>query len=284
MKLKNKAGQNEEKGGSRALHIIGTTFVALILILIISFAVFATALTIYILNFADTTTTISLDSGSTGNISRFLYKNPDYDKNDKDSKQYELYYSLSNPNTLSVWVDIEDIPDYVVDAYVCTEDERFRDHDGVDFKRTIGSIIYTLLGNKQGGSTITQQTIKNITGDNSAIGTEGVERKIREIFRAINVEKTYTKEEILQAYMNIIPLGDGQQDIIGIQSAANYYFGKDVSDLTLAEAASLSGMTQEPANLNPHTNPKENKVRQKYSLTKMLENGAISDEDRKSVV
>ncbi|MGN1113579.1 MAG: transglycosylase domain-containing protein [Oscillospiraceae bacterium] len=279
MKLKNKAGQNEEKGGSRALHIIGTTFVALILILIISFAVFATALTIYILNFADTTTTISLDSGSTGNISRFLYKNPDYDKNDKDSKQYELYYSLSNPNTLSEWVDIEDIPDYVVDAYVCTEDERFRDHDGVDFKRTIGSIIYTLLGNKQGGSTITQQTIKNITGDNSAIGTEGVERKIREIFRAINVEKTYTKEEILQAYMNIIPLGDGQQDIIGIQSAANYYFGKDVSDLTLAEAASLSGMTQEPANLNPHTNPKENKVRQKYSLTKMLENGAISDEE-----
>ena len=136
-----------------------------------------------------------------------------------------------------------------------------------------------MLGNKQGGSTITQQTIKNITGDNSAIGTEGVERKIREIFRAINVEKTYTKEEILQAYMNIIPLGDGQQDIIGIQSAANYYFGKDVSDLTLAEAASLSGMTQEPANLNPHTNPKENKVRQKYSLTKMLENGAISDEE-----
>lgn len=74
----------------------------------------------------------------------------------------------------------------------------------------------------------------------------GVERKIREIFRAINVEKTYTKEEILQCYLNIIPLGDGQQDIIGVQAAANYYFGKDVSELSLAEAASLAGMTTAP--------------------------------------
>ena len=265
----------------RGLKIFGTVMLSLILILIITGSIFVTALTIYILSFADTTTTISLDNNGvvSSNISRFLYENPDYDENDAESNPYELYYALRNPNKKSVWVDMENIPDYVADAFVNVEDERFRDHDGVDFKRTLSSIVYTLLGNQQGGSTITQQTIKNITGDNVASGAEGVERKIREIFRAINVEKTYTKEEILQSYLNIIPLGDGQQDIIGIQAAANYYFSKDVSELTLAEAASLAGMTKAPTTYNPHTNPENNKKRQLYCLEKMLENGAISEED-----
>lgn len=264
----------------RGLKIFGTVVLSMFLITIIAGSIFATALTIYILNFADTSTTISLDNGVvSSNVSRILYENPDYDENDEDSKQYELYYALKNPNKRVVWVDIENIPQNVIDAYVNTEDERFTDHDGVDFKRTFGSIIYTLLGNKQGGSTITQQTIKNITGDDARTGFDSVERKIREIFRAINVEKTYTKDEILQAYLNIVPLGDGQQDIIGVQAAANYYFSKDVSDLTLAEAASLAGMTTAPADYNPHTNLEKNKKRQKYCLDKMLENGAISDEE-----
>ncbi|MGN0601537.1 MAG: transglycosylase domain-containing protein [Oscillospiraceae bacterium] len=279
-KRKAKKRKKETNPVKRGLKIFGTVMLSLILIVIITGSIFATALTIYILNFADTTTTISLDNGVvSSNISRFLYENPDYDENDEDSNQYELYYALKNPNKRAVWVDLEDIPDYVADAYVCTEDERFRDHDGVDFKRTLSSIAYTLLGNQQGGSTITQQTIKNVTGDKVATGAQGVERKIREIFRAINVEKTYTKEEILQCYLNIIPLGDGKQDIIGVQAAANYYFGKDVSELTLAEAASLAGMTKAPTTYNPNTNPEANKKRQIYCLNKMLENGAISDEE-----
>lgn len=282
---KTKKRKKETNPVARGLKIFGTVMLSLILILIITVSIFATALTIYILNFADTTTTISLDDGVvSSNISRFLYENPDYDENDEESNQYELYYALKNVNKRSVWADIEEIPEYVVDAFVCTEDERFRDHDGVDFKRTISSIVYTLLGNKQGGSTITQQTIKNITGDNVDSGAQGVERKIREIFRAINVEKTYTKEEILQCYLNIISLGDGKQDIIGIQAAANYYFSKDVSDLTLAEAASLAGMTKAPTNYNPNTNPENNKKRQIYCLGKMLENGAVSDEDYEEAV
>ena len=282
---KTKKRKKETNPVARGLKIFGTVMLSLILILIITVSIFATALTIYILNFADTTTTISLDDGVvSSNISRFLYENPDYDENDEESNQYELYYALKNVNKRSVWADIEEIPEYVVDAFVCTEDERFRDHDGVDFKRTISSIVYTLLGNKQGGSTITQQTIKNITGDNVDSGAQGVERKIREIFRAINVEKTYTKEEILQCYLNIISLGDGKQDIIGIQAAANYYFSKDVSDLTLSEAASLAGMTKAPTNYNPNTNPENNKKRQIYCLGKMLENGAVSDEDYEEAV
>lgn len=264
----------------KALKIFGTVVLSMFLILIITVSIFATALTIYILNFADTTTTISLDNGVvSSNISRILYENPDYDENDENSNQYELYYALKNPNKKVAWVDIENIPQHVCDAYMYTEDERFKDHDGVDFKRTFGSIVYTLLGNTQGGSTITQQTIKNITGDAARDSAAGVERKIREIFRAINVEKTYTKEEILQCYLNIIPLGDGQQDIIGVQAAANYYFGKDVSDLSLAEAASLAGMTTAPTTYNPNTNLEKNRIRQKYCLDKMLENGAISDEE-----
>ncbi len=272
--------KKKKKPVLKALKVFGTVVLSMFLILIITVSIFATALTIYILNFADTTTTISLDNGVvSSNITRILYENPDYDENDENSNQYELYYALKNPSKKISWVDIENIPQHVCDAYMYTEDERFKDHDGVDFKRTFGSIIYTLLGNTQGGSTITQQTIKNVTGDDARSSTAGVERKIREIFRAINVEKTYTKEEILQCYLNIIPLGDGQQDIIGVQAAANYYFSKDVSQLTLAEAASLAGMTTAPTYYNPNTNAEKNRVRQKYCLDKMLENGAISDEE-----
>lgn len=167
--IKKRNTHNKKKTKSpalRALKIFGTVVLSMFLILIITVSIFATALTIYILNFADTTTTISLDNGVvSSNISRILYENPDYDENDENSNQYELYYALKNPNKKVAWVDIENIPQHVCDAYMYTEDERFKDHDGVDFKRTFGSIVYTLLGNTQGGSTITQQTIKNITGD-----------------------------------------------------------------------------------------------------------------------
>lgn len=141
-----------------------------------------------------------------------------------------------------------------------TEDERFYSHDGVDFKRTFASFVNVFIpiygGRQIGGSTITQQTIKNITGDDSRDSIHGIERKIREIFRSINVEKTYTKEDILQSYLNLVPLTTQEYDIIGVQAAANFYFGKDVKDLNLAEAASLAGMTSWPAANNPYDNMK----------------------------
>lgn len=264
----------------KALKIFGTLCLSVVLIVIITGSIFATALTIYILNFADTSTTVNLDKGVvSSNISRFLYENPDYDENDPDSQEYELYYALKNEQKKVVWVDLEDVPRYVQDAYVYTEDERFYAHDGVDFKRTFSAIVKTLIGSQEGGSTITQQTIKNVTGDNSASGAAGVERKIREIFRAFNVEKVYTKGDILQAYLNIVGLTDGVHDIVGIQAAANYYFSKDVSELTLAEAACLAGMTKSPVEYNPLTNRENNRIRQEYCLKQLLENGAISDDE-----
>ncbi len=264
----------------KALKIFGTLVLSFVLIVIITGSIFVTALTIYVLNFADADDTVNLDKGViSSNISRFLYKNPDYDEDDEDSQEYLLYYALKNQQKKVQWVDLEDIPQYVQDAFVYTEDERFYSHDGVDFKRTFAAIIRTLTGIKQGGSTITQQTIKNVTGDDEATGTAGVERKIREIFRAINVEKTYTKEDILQSYLNIISLNTWEHDIIGVQAASNFYFSKDVSELTLAEAAVLAGMTTSPANYNPYDNPERYKERQKYCLDHMLENGAISDDE-----
>ncbi len=264
----------------RVLKVVGTLLLSVVMIVIISGSIFATALTIYILNFADTTTTVSLEENViTSNVSRFMYANPDYDEDDEDSEEYELYYAIKSTESKASWVDLEDIPTFVQDAFVYTEDERFYSHDGVDFRRTFISIIRTLLGDTQGGSTITQQTIKNITDDNAVDGTEGVERKIREIFRAINVEKVYTKDEIIEAYLNVIEFGTSVDEIIGIQSAANFYFRKDVSELNLAEAASLAGMLTAPAVYNPLENPENNRVRLDYCLDQMLENGAISDDE-----
>ena len=267
---------------SRVLKTLGTVVLSVFLIVIITSCIFATVLTIYVLNFADTTSTVSLDQAADSNISRFLYENPDYDEKDPASQQYKLYYALRNQSRHILWTDIENIPQHVQDAFVYSEDERFYQHDGIDFKRTIGAfvnIFIPLYPGRQGGSTITQQTIKNVTGDKEAAGIQGIERKVREIFRTINVEKTNRKEDILQCYLNIIPLGTSKHDIAGVQAAANFYYGKDIKDVDLAEAASLAAMTTAPAAYNPLEGGKENYIRRKVCLDKMLENGAISEDE-----
>lgn len=148
--IKNTAVKKRKKKRStnpavRVLKILGTAFLSIFLILIITCSIFATVLTIYVLNFADTTTTISLDKTETSNISRFLSVNPDYDEDDEDSQEYDLYYALKNSNKHVVWADLEDIPQYVQDAFVYTEDERFYSHDGVDFKRTFASFVNVFI-------------------------------------------------------------------------------------------------------------------------------------------
>ena len=148
--IKNTAVKKRKKKRStnpavRVLKILGTALLSIFLILIITCSIFATVLTIYVLNFADTTTTISLDKTETSNISRFLSVNPDYDEDDEDSQEYDLYYALKNSNKHVVWADLEDIPQYVQDAFVYTEDERFYSHDGVDFKRTFASFVNVFI-------------------------------------------------------------------------------------------------------------------------------------------
>ena len=284
-KRRNTTRTKKRHGTSPVVHIFkafGTLLLSIFLIVIITMSIFGTVLTIYVLNFADTTTTVTLEKNPQSNISRFLYDNPDYnEETDEPIDQYVLYYSMRNEYKHYIWVDLEDIPQVVQDAFVYTEDERFYSHDGVDFKSTFAAFVNIFLPNNRtrGGSTITQQTIKNLTGDAATEGVPGIERKIREVFRAINVEKTYTKDVILESYLNIVPQGTQKEDIIGIQAAANFYFGKDVSELDLAEAACLAGLNNAPAYNNPIDNIDNNNIRRKYCLKKMFDNGAISEQE-----
>ncbi len=266
----------------KILKVSGTVLLSMIFIIIITGSVFVTALTIYILNYIDTTTPVSLENVELNFTSRFLAENPEFNPLDPESEEFTTYYTLAQDGERRVWVDLENIPKHVRDAFVYSEDERFYSHDGVDFKRTFAAFANMILkfyDSEFGGSTITQQTIKNITGDDDTQGGAGITRKLREITRSINIEKTYTKDEILETYLNIISLNTNWYNIRGVQAAANFYFSKDVSELTLGEAASLAAITKNPSKRNPYDHLDNNYERRANILKVMLNNGAISSEE-----
>ena len=173
-------------------------------------------------------------------------------------------------------VSIDEIPKHVQDALISIEDERFESHHGVDWKSTVAAIFGKLTGSStRGGSTITQQVIKNTTGDNEVT----IKRKVTEIFRALRLEKNYSKDEILETYLNLVYFGNGCN---GIEAAAESYFGKTVGELSIAEAASIVGITQFPYKYDPSRGDwyrEQNKERQLTVLYKMHELGKISDEE-----
>ena len=156
--------------------------------------------------------------------------------------EFQTIHGLEN----RIWVDIDDMPDALWQAAVAIEDERFFQHNGVDWYRTAGATVNMFIGMKNtfGGSTITQQMLKNMTEDDDGY----VNRKVREIFRALEFEKNYTKKQILELYLNMIYLGMG---CCGVQTASQYYFGKDVSELSVAECASLIAITNNPSMYGP---------------------------------
>ena len=197
-----------------------------------------------------------------------------YVKNDND--EWEEYQRIHGDEN-RIWVDIEQIPQTLIDAFICIEDQRFYTHTGIDWKRTTAAFVnylpfVNLYSSNQGGSTITQQLIKNITSDND----KSAARKVREIARAFLIEKMVDKTTILEAYLNTISLGNG---ICGVQVAANYYFNKDVKDLTLVECASLAAITKNPSAYNPISKPKGNKDRRNDVLFKMYELNKISKKE-----
>lgn len=175
-----------------------------------------------------------------------------------------------------IWVDLDEMSEYMANTIIATEDKRFRKHHGVDWKRTIGVFIKQ---NDQGGSTITQQLIKNLTDDNKVTYV----RKFNEILRALNLERNYTKEEILEAYLNTIYLSNG---CYGVKTAAEIYFGKEVSDLNAAECASIAAITKAPTYYDPLQNPENNRTRQEWILGEMnsKENGFLNDEQYKEAM
>ena len=173
-------------------------------------------------------------------------------------------------------VSIDEIPKHVRNALISIEDERFESHHGVDWKSTARAILGKLTGTStRGGSTITQQVVKNMTGDNEVT----IKRKVTEIFRALRLEKNYSKDEILETYLNLVYFGNGCN---GIEAAAESYFGKTVGELTIAEAASIVGITQFPYKYDPSRGDwyrEQNKERQLTVLYKMHELEKISDEE-----
>ena len=142
-----------------------------------------------------------------------------------------------------IWVDYDEFPDDLIWAFVCLEDKRFFDHEGVDWIRTVGVMINPNYSG-QGASTITQQLIKNLTKQNEVTYI----RKFNEILRALNLEKNYSKKDILEAYLNTIYLGNG---CYGVKTASEKYFGKEVKDLSLVECATLAAIVKAPYTKNP---------------------------------
>ena len=195
-----------------------------------------------------------------------------YVKNEKgDWEEYQRLHGEEN----RIWVGLDKIPQTLIDAFVSIEDERYYSHVGVDWKRTTSAFLNQFLGfysSNQGGSTITQQLIKNITKDKEQNAT----RKAREIVRALLLEKALSKEQILEAYLNTISLGNG---ICGVQVAANYYFNKDVSELSLVECAAIAAITKNPSAYNPEDKPEGNRERRVTVLKKMYECEKISYEE-----
>jgi len=192
----------------------------------------------------------------------------------KGNKMADLITEGSN----RIWVDIERIPEHVQQAFVAIEDERFYEHNGIDIKGILRAGVKGIASGFQrteGASTITQQLLKNSVFDFMSESTmmEKIERKLQEQYLAVKLEKTMTKDEILEAYLNTINLG---QNTLGIQAASQRYFNKDVRDLNISEAAVIAGITKSPSAYNPVSNPEDNAKRRETVLRYMLEQEYIT--------
>jgi len=192
---------------------------------------------------------------------------------DEDGNEQQLV-ELERSDGKRTWLNSEDISPYMKSAIVAIEDERFYQHKGVDIKRTGGAVIGFLKGDASyGGSTITQQLIKNVTGNRD----KSVKRKVKEMLMAIALEKELTKDQILTNYLNRIALAN---NCTGVEAAANLYYNKSAKNLNLNEAAVIAGITQRPTYFDPIRNPNNAKNKRDTILYKMHELGMISQEDR----
>ena len=214
----------------------------------------------------------------TMSLSSFIYYQ---DKETGAWKEFKNVHGAEN----RILVDFDQMSPYLWQAAVAIEDKRFFQHEGVDWRRTLFAVQELVLGDgSQGGSTITQQVLKNMTGDDMPY----VNRKVREIFRALEFEKNYTKQYILELYLNTIFLG---QNCCGVQTAAQFYFGKDAKDLSLAESACIIAITNNPSLYGPmydvtytrkdgtKITPRElNKERQELILDTMAKEDVINPE------
>lgn len=251
------------KNIGHALTVVGTTLSSMLLVIVIMLCIVVTIIVVYVLDFADNGFDADLrDTEMKYTTIVYAY--------DEDGQEVEITRLAAEQNR--IWVNYEDISPNLINAVVSTEDKRFWEHKGVDWRRTVfalGADVLNLSRAGQGGSTITQQLVKNITGDDK----QTWERKLREIFRAMSLEEKYTKIDILESYLNRIWLGGM---VYGVGAASQYYFGKDAKDLTVAESAVIAGMIRNPYMRSPYVDLQNCKDNQIYALQNMYEQGYIS--------
>ena len=195
---------------------------------------------------------------------------------DGDGALYE--YCRPALSDQKLWCELGGVSSNMINSIISSEDRDFYNHSGVNIKRTFLALINYALsvfdkGRKSfGASTITQQVVKNISGDND----RSLSRKLNEILRARKIEKKYSKNDILEMYLNIIPLSGG---INGVRLGALTYFGKEPSTLSIAESATIAGITNAPGRYDPYKHPKECLEKRNRVLYAMLDNGCISKEE-----
>ena len=255
------------------------TFLTVMLIGIITVSIVMGTFIVYVFTVVDGTMDEDLDD------LKLNFTTTIYVQNEKTEawEEYQRLHGIFN----RIWVsydrnaaeahspDYTGIPQNLINAFVAVEDKRFFNHDGVDWKRTTGSFINMFIpiySSAHGGSTITQQLVKNLTGDASRKPS----RKMREIMRARYLEGHYSKDTIIECYLNTIAMGHGTY---GVEVAANYYFDKSVHELTLLECASLAAITKSPSNYAPDDEPENNKNRRETVLALMLAQKLITQEE-----
>ena len=216
-----------------------------------------------------------LNIARSGGTSR-LYAYAFSDRAAREGEAYEIG-PLCGGSTLYEYASIQSIPRAMIDAFVAIEDKRFWQHEGVDFLRTgEAAVAYAKKklsgtgGKSFGASTITQQLVKNLTGDDRI----SIDRKLGEMFAALDLERRADKQEILEMYLNVINLADGCR---GVGAAAKYYFAKDITELSVGECACIAAITNNPARYNPFTHPEWNEQRRALILSCMYEQGYLDE-------
>lgn len=184
----------------------------------------------------------------------------------------EVYKSAKE--TVREWVDFDRVGKEIKLGFIAMEDREFYEHNGVNFKRTVAATLNHIfkLRSSFGASTITQQVVKNISGDNEV----SIARKLKEIFRALKLEREYSKDDIFEVYLNVVPMTG---NIYGVSAAAEIYFGKEPDELSLEEAAAIVGITNAPAKYNPYTKPQECTEKRNRVLFAMYDVGFIDKDE-----
>lgn len=266
---KEKKPNKKGKGTSTVKSVLGILFKALMTVLLVCFIagiIVGFNALIYLVGLYNQPTNVDL-SARKQNLSSFVHIK------DEETGKFKKYQRLYGEED-RVWVEYDEMPPHLFDAIIAIEDKRFLSHHGVDWKRTGSAVLNLALSgdDSYGGSTITQQLIKNVTQDDEA----SISRKVREIVTALKLEKEYSKDEILEGYLNVVNFGGRCQ---GVEAAANRYFDKSIKDCSIAECAAIVGITQNPSLWDPFIYPENNQIRREDILWEMQDQKLITPEE-----